>query len=40
MFNFRQATVFCLGRRFSKHKMTRFAKNLEGLGLPGYVYAL
>jgi len=26
---------FCLGRRFSKHKMTRYAKYL---GPPGYVY--
>jgi len=28
MFDFRQATVFCLGYRLSKHKMNRYAKNL------------
>jgi len=28
MCDFRQTTVYCLGRRFSKHKITRFAKNL------------
>ena len=27
MFDFRRAAGFCLGYRFSKHKMTRFAKN-------------
>ena len=30
--NFRWATAFCLGRRFSKHKMTGSAKNLGGMG--------
>ena len=31
---------FCLGRHFSKHKMTRYAKNLGGWpsGPPGYAY--
>ena len=28
MFNFRGATVFCFGCRFSKHKLTRYAKHL------------
>jgi len=28
MFDFRLATVFCLGYRLSKHKMTRYFKNL------------
>jgi len=27
MFDFRRATVFCMGCRFLKHKMTRAAKN-------------
>jgi len=27
-FDFRRVTVFCLGYRPSKHKMTRYAKNL------------
>jgi len=31
MFDFRQATVFCLGYRPSKHKMTRYANNLGGV---------
>jgi len=28
--DFKQATVFCLGYRLPKHKMTRCAKSLEG----------
>jgi len=38
MFDFRLATVFCLGHRFSKQKMTRYA-NICGAwppGPPGY----
>ena len=31
IFYFRRATVFCLGYYFSKHKMTRYAKNLGWL---------
>jgi len=34
--------VFCLGHRFSKHKMTKYAKHLGGmapLATPGYAYA-
>jgi len=31
---------FCLGRRFSKHKMTRYAKNFGGEWPPGYDYIL
>jgi len=31
MFDFRLATVFCLGYRLSKHKMTRYFKNLGGM---------
>jgi len=34
---------FVLVRRFSEHKMTRYAKNLgehAPLGTPGYAYAL
>jgi len=31
---FRRATAFCLGRRFSKQKMTRYAK-IWGMGLGG-----
>jgi len=41
MFNFRRATLFCLGGRFSNHKTTRYAKNFEGpwpLGTPSYAY--
>jgi len=30
MFHFRRATLFCLGYRFSEHKMNRYAKNLVG----------
>jgi len=28
MFDFRRITLFCLEKRLSKHKMTRFSKNL------------
>jgi len=41
MFDFRRATIFCLGHRFSKHKITRCAKSLGGMAPwapPGYVY--
>jgi len=31
VFDFRWATVFCLGYRLSKHKMTRYAKNVGGM---------
>jgi len=31
---FRLATVFCMGYRLSKHKMTRYSKNLGGHCLP------
>jgi len=40
MFDFRRWTVFCLGRRFSKHKRLDMLKIL-GLGPlvpPGYAY--
>jgi len=30
MFDFRRITLFCLEKRLSKHKMTRFSKNLRG----------
>jgi len=30
-FDFRRTTVFCLGCRLSKHKMTRYSKNVEGM---------
>jgi len=30
MFDFRRITLFCLEKRFSKHKMTIFSKNLGG----------
>jgi len=39
MFDFRRATIFCLGHHFSKHKMT--AKHLGGMAPrspPGYAY--
>ena len=39
MFYFRGATVFCLGYRLSKHKMTGYSKNLGSVALwplPGY----
>jgi len=43
--DFRRVTVFCLGYRLSKHNMTRYAKNLGGmghgpLGTPGYAYVM
>jgi len=31
IFDFRRATVFCLGYRLSEHKITRYAKNLGAL---------
>jgi len=40
-FDFERATVFSSGHRLSKHKMTRYARNLEGTWpscSPGYVY--
>jgi len=40
IFDFRRVTVFCLGHRFSKHKMNGHAKTLGGPwlhGPPGYV---
>jgi len=44
MFDFRPVTLFSLGYRLSKHKMTIFAKNLEGSMTPwdppGYAYEL
>jgi len=33
-FHFNQATVFCSGQCLSKHKMTRYARYLEGAWLP------
>jgi len=41
IFDFRLATVFCLGYRLSKHKMTRYSINLGvwSLTLRGYAYA-
>jgi len=42
MFDLGEQQHFCLGRLFSKHKMTRHAKNFGGrrpLGPPGYAYA-
>ena len=30
-FDFKRATVFCSGHCLSKHKMTRYAKNLGGI---------
>ena len=42
MFDFRRTTLFCLGKRFSKHKMTIFSKNVWGgiapLDPPGHAY--
>jgi len=35
MFDFRRITLFCLGYRFSKHKITMCAENLEGNGTLG-----
>jgi len=43
MFDFRRITLFCLEKRFSKHKISIFSKNLGGmasLALPGYAYAI
>jgi len=34
MFDFRRATVFCLGYRLSKHKTIRYYKNFGGNCLP------
>jgi len=34
MFDFRQATIFLVGRRFSKPKMTRYSKHLGGTWPP------
>jgi len=31
MFDFRRITLFCLEKRFSKHKMTTFSKNFFGV---------
>jgi len=33
-FDRKQATVVCLGHRLSKHKMTKYARNLEGVMAP------
>jgi len=33
MFDFRRATLFCVRYRLSKHKMTRYSKNLGAMGL-------
>jgi len=41
MFDVRRITLFCLEKRFSKHKMTIFSKNLGRhgtFGPPGYAY--
>ena len=43
MFNSRRKTLFCLGYRLSKHKMTLFSKNLGAWScwpIPGYVYGV
>ena len=45
MFVFWRITLFCLGYRFSKHKITVCSKNFFGeghdaVGPPGYAYAL
>ena len=37
-FDFKRATVFCLGHRLSKHIMTRYASNLGGWPTPGYAF--
>ena len=39
MLDFRRATVFCLGYRLSKHKITRYAKNFGEAWAPGYAHA-
>ena len=31
MFDFRRVTVFCLGCRLSKHKLTMYVTNLGGM---------
>jgi len=31
MFDFERKTLFCLEKRYSKHKMTIFSKNLGGM---------
>jgi len=36
MFDFRQITLFCLGYRLSKHKMTICSENRGGASPPGY----
>jgi len=36
MFDFWRPTEFCLGRNFSKHKITRYAKNIP-LTLPNAI---
>jgi len=39
--DFRRATVFCLGYRLTKHKITRYSENLKGDGPlvpPNYAY--
>jgi len=42
MFDFGRITLFCLGKRLSKHKMTIFSKTLGGAWplwpSPGYAY--
>ena len=41
MFDFRRITLFCFEKRFSKHKMTMYSKNLFGSMAPlppGYAY--
>jgi len=40
MLDFRRITLFCLEKRFSKHKITFFSKNWGGHGPfpPGYAY--
>jgi len=40
MFDFRGITLFCLGYRLSKHKMTIYAKNMWSELPPGYVCVL
>jgi len=30
-FDFRRATVFCVGHRLTKHKTTRYARNFGGM---------
>jgi len=38
MFDLGERQYFCLGRRFSNHKMTRYAKNF-GVAMPPPGYA-